>query len=119
MKTLSALIATSVLLISATAANANSFFEETTHDTVRTGVTMSKSAAYQSGLDKLKELQSASPRALYNEVGLFASDIESDTVHLDSGAYVTVEERALPNGQKAYVGVVNVDVSYETHDSDN
>ncbi|RVU80666.1 DUF3316 domain-containing protein [Leucothrix sargassi] len=116
MKTLVAMIASSIFIVNA--ANA-SYFEETSHDTLRTELSSSKEAAYQAGLDKLNDLKSSSSRDLYNKVGLFASDIKSDTVRLNDGAYVTVQERALPNGQKAYVGVVNVDVSYETHDSDN
>ncbi|RVU86648.1 DUF3316 domain-containing protein [Leucothrix sargassi] len=118
MKTLTTLLATSVLLIGASAANAYTF-EETTSDQIFTGMTNSKEAAYQSGLAKIQSLKSASPYELYDEVGLFGADIEADTVELEDGAYVTVQERLQANGQKAFVGVVNLDVSYEVHDDDD
>ena len=117
MKTLTAMIAASVLLIGATTANAD-YFDTVTKETIVTGVTDSRAAAYQAGADKLSSLKSASPYALADEVGLFGSDIEADTVHLDEGSYVTVQERLGADGKIGYVGVVNAGVSYESHDDD-
>ncbi|RVU80670.1 DUF3316 domain-containing protein, partial [Leucothrix sargassi] len=116
---LSALIATSVLLISATAANANSFFEETSSKTITTGFADSRDAAYQSGIDKLSALKSVSPYQLSEEVGLFESDIQEDTVKVSEQSFVSVQERMNADGKLGYVGVVNIGINYETYEGDN
>ena len=118
MKTLTALAAASILLISATAANA-SYFGTTVKDTIMTDTATTRAAAYQAGADKLSSLKSSSPRQLSNELSLFSPDIIERSVKLDSDGYVTVQERLGADGKVGYVGVVNVDVNYETHENDN
>ena len=118
MKALTLLAATSVLLISATAANA-SYFGTTIKDTLTTETATTRAAAYQAGSDKLSELKSSSPRELSNELGLFSPDIIERSVKLESDGYVTIQERLGADGQLGYVGVVNVDVNYETNENDN
>ena len=118
MKTLSTLIATSVLLISATAANAD-YFEAISSEKIKTEVTDSRAAAYKAGADKLSSLKSATPYALSDEIGLVRGDIEQDTVSIDDGAYITVQEQMAPNGKLGYVGVVNAGISFEVNENDN
>ncbi|PWQ96712.1 DUF3316 domain-containing protein, partial [Leucothrix arctica] len=118
-KTLTSLVAASVLLIGASAAQAYDF-EQNEKDTVMTETASSRSEAYQLGLNKLTQLQSASPRQLFNELDIFSLDADESTTRLNDGAYITVQERTAPNGQAGYVGLVNVDVSYlEERQSDN
>ena len=118
MKTLTTLVAASVLLIGASAAQAYDF-ERHTKDTLTTETASSRAEAYQLGTSKLSQLQSASPRALYNELGLYSSEAVETSTRLNDGAYVTIQERMGANGQLGYVGLVNVDVTYlEDRDND-
>ena len=117
MKTLSTLLVASTLLLSATVANA-SYSDVSTTKTLTTGVSDSRDAAYQAGVNKLSTLKSANSYQLSDEIGLFGSGIDEDTVELSSNSFVTVEERMNSNGQVGYVGIVNVGVSYETHEDD-
>jgi hypothetical protein len=119
MKTLTSLLAASVLLIGASAAQAYDF-EQNEKDVLMTETASSRADAYQLGLNKLTQLQSASPRQLFNELDIFSLDADESSTRLKDGAYVTVQERTAANGKLGYVGLVNVDVSYnEDRDSDN
>ena len=118
MKTLTSLLATSVLLISATAANAYNF-QQHERDVLTTETASSRSEAYQLGANKLAQLQSASPRQLFNELDIASIDANKRSTRLNSGSYVTVQERMGSNGKIGFVGLVNVDVSYtEERDDD-
>jgi len=118
MKALTLLAASSILLISATAATANDF-GRTVKDKIMTETATTRAAAYKAGTDKLSELKSASPRELSNELGFFSPDIIERSVRLDSEGFVTIQERLNADGKFGYVGVVNVDVNYQTHKDDN
>ena len=119
MKTLTSLLAASVLLIGATAAQADYDFEQNEKETVRTEAASSRSEAYQLGLNKLTQLQSVSPRQLFNELDIFSLDADESSTRIEDGAYITVQKRTTPNGQARYVGLVNVDVTYfEERDDD-
>ncbi|RVU84408.1 DUF3316 domain-containing protein [Leucothrix sargassi] len=118
MKTLSTLIATSVLLIGATAANAD-YYEAITSEKIATGMTDSRAEAQEAGMQRLSALESASPSALSNEFGLKSPRINESTINVDEGAYVTVEPTLTPEGGVAYIGVVNAGVSYEVTELDN
>lgn len=113
MKTLSKLIAASLLIVSV---SASAF---TTSETIETPVAATKAAAYEQGVSKLSSLQSSTPGQLNYRLGTYYGDIEENTLRLNDGGYVTVQERAMADGTIGYVGVVNVNVSYERHDSDN
>ena len=118
MKKLSTLVATSILLVSATAANAFTIYQDPT--TTMTDTYSSRDAAYQAGLNKLTSLSSASPSQLAEELDIFVTDnMKEDTIHLNNGAYVTVQERMNDNGQVEYTGVVNFDVDYEYNFDDD
>ena len=117
MKTLNTLIATSVLLISATAANAD-YYEAITSEKIETGVTESRGAAYRAGMEKLSMLEQVSPYKLSDELGLDSPAIQEETVNIDDGAYITVKQEVKPNGELGYVGVVNAGVSYEVREFD-
>ena len=118
MKALTLLTATTVLLISATAATANDFGRTVT-DKVMTETSTTRAAAYKAGADKLSELQSSSPRELSNKLGLFSPDIIERSVKLEGDGFVTIQERLSADGQLGYVGIVNIDVNYATHRDDN
>jgi len=118
MKALLTLAATSVLLISTSATSAN-FFGTTVKDILMTEKVSTRDEAYKAGTEKLSSLKASTPRELSHELNLFNSDIIERTVKLNSEGYVTVQERLGANGQLAYVGVVNIDVNYETNDNDN
>ncbi|PWQ93137.1 DUF3316 domain-containing protein [Leucothrix arctica] len=118
MKTLTSLLVTSVLLISATAANASNF-ERHSKDILTTETASSRAEAYQLGTSKLSQLQSASPRQLFNELDIFSIDAVVSSAHLEDGSFVTVQERMGANGKLGYVGLVNVDVSYNEERDDD
>ena len=113
MKTLPALIAASLLAASFSAV-ANS-----SHETIETPVAATKAAAYEQGVSKLSSLKNSSPAKLNYALGTYFGDIEESTLRIKDGGYVTVQERADANGTIGYVGIVNVDVDYQEHDSDN
>ena len=119
MKTLNTLLATSLLLIGASAANAYDF-EQNERVVLQTQSTPNRGEAYQMGVDKLTQLQSASPRQLFNELDIFSLDADESSTRIKDGAYVTVQERVQANGKPVFVGLVNIDVTYtENRDSDN
>ena len=112
MKTLPAMIAASLLIASVSATAA------TTYESITTPVASSKAAAYEQGVNKLSALKSSSPAQLERSLNTAFGDIESDSLRLKDGGYVTVQERADATGRIGYVGVVNVGVDFEMHDSD-
>ena len=117
MKTLTTLIATSVLLLGATSVSAANLYQDPT--SVMTDAYSDRSVAYQAGMNKLSALESATPEQLSNEIDLFVTEnMEVDSVELENGSYVTVQERMNSNGQVEYVGVVNIDVDYEYSSDD-
>ena len=119
MKTLTSLVAASVLLIGASAAQAYDF-ERSKKETVMTETASSRTEAYKLGLNKLTQLQSASPRQLFNELDIFSLDADENTTRLGGESFITVQERKAANGQAGYVGLVNVDVTFiEDRGSDN
>jgi len=117
MKTLTTILAISTLLISAGAANAAIFFGG--NDQIATQPTTTKQAAFEAGFNKLNSLKTASSDQLSDEFRMASMSIDSDSITLDDGAYVTVQERMNNNGQRVYIGVVNASVSYTDYDHNN
>ena len=113
MKTLPALIAAS-LLVASFSAVANS-----SHEVIETPVAPTKAAAYEQGVNKLSSLKNSSPAKLNYSLGTYFGDIEENTLRIKDGGYVTVQERADANGTIGYVGIVDVEVEYEVHESDS
>jgi hypothetical protein len=118
MKNLTTLVATSVLLLSATAANAHTFRDLSEKSTIMTEAASSRAQAYQFGANKLSALKSASQSQLTNNNITFSLDVDESSVRLENGAYVTVQERMDANGKIAYVGLVNFEISYTQEDSE-
>ncbi|RVU84097.1 DUF3316 domain-containing protein [Leucothrix sargassi] len=118
MKTLTTLAIATTLLVSTNIVKAEYLYNPN-QKVVQTEATTSKESAYQLGLNKLNALQGASPRALSNALGLYSPIIKKNSIRLNQDAYVTVQERVTPAGQKVYVGLVNLDVSYRIHRDDN
>ena len=119
MKSLIALVTASFLLISATASANASFFDLTVKENVKTEKVATRAEALKAGEDKLAALKTLSPRQLSNEFGRIHPDVIERTVKLANDGFVTVEKRVDANGKASYVGVVNLDVSFDTHDRDN
>lgn len=112
MKTLPAMIAASLLLASVSATAATSY------ESITTPVVASKAAAYEQGAEKLSALKGSSASELERSLNTPFGDIESDSLRLKDGGYITVQERADASGRIGYVGIVNVGVEFERHDSD-
>ncbi|PWQ92362.1 DUF3316 domain-containing protein [Leucothrix pacifica] len=112
MKTLSKLIAASLLIVSV---SASAF---TTSETIETPVAATKAAAYEQGVSKLSSLQGSTPGQLNYRLGTYYGDIKEDTLRINDGGFVTVQERAMTDGSIGYVGIVNVDVSFERNEND-
>ena len=125
MKTVkSIVIATSIILTSASAvANAAQYSgsnSQASMDTVILNAAPTKQAAYQLGLTKLAQLQTLSPQKLSLELHVHG-DVEGNTLHLNGGSYITVQERMDTAGSIGYIGIVNVGYHYlkRNNDSDN
>ena len=118
MKTIPSIIAATLLLASVSA-TAGSSFEQTRSETLITSVAPTKAAAYQLGANKLAELKSDSSQQLEMALATPLGSIESDTLHLNEGGFVTIQERMNADGEIGYVGLVNVDFSFVEHDSDH
>ncbi len=113
MKTIPTIIAAS-LLVASFSATANS-----AHDVLLTSVAPTKAAAYELGLNKLSALKNSTSSQLGYTLNTPLGDVEDGTIQLKEGAYITVQERLGADGKVGYVGQVNVDVSYDIHNSDN
>lgn len=115
MKALTATIATT-LLIASMGANATT---RSTSDTLVTGFEPTKAAAYNAGITKLNQLKSVPSNVLEYQVEAPLGIVESGTLKVTDDSFVVAEERVSANGQKGYVGIVNVGLSFEEHESDN
>ena len=112
MKTLTTMIAATLLVASASAmANSSS-------ETIFTPVAPTKAAAFEQGVNKLSALKNSSPSQLRQSLNTPFGDVEPGSLRIKDGGYVTVQERADANGKIGYVGIVNVGVNFDMHDSD-
>lgn len=116
MKTITTAIA-STLLIASMGASADSL--RSTSDQIMTDAAPTKEAAYNKGLNKLNDLKTKTPYELEYELSVPLGSIESGSLEVTDSNYITVEERLSASGQKEFIGVVNVGLTYEEHDSDN
>jgi hypothetical protein len=113
MSALPELIATSALIIGPTAANAAYFGQSTdSKSEIRTEVKTSREAAYEAAAEKLYSLKSISSRELAIELELYSSSIDKNTVQIDEGSYISIEERVTMKGELRFVGVAHVHISY-------
>ncbi|RVU83605.1 DUF3316 domain-containing protein [Leucothrix sargassi] len=114
MKILSVFIACAALFTGTLgASNATA---EGLKDILMTKTVATPSAAYQEGIERLEALRQATPQELSDELNLFSNKIDEDTIAIDEGAYVTVQERINYDGNIGYIGVVNLAVTYEMED---
>lgn len=116
MKAMTTAIA-ATLLIASMGASANTM--RTATDTIETGFAPTKAAAYKAGIDKLNQLKSVPSNVLEYKVSAPLGMIESGTLKVNDNSFIVAQERVSANGQKGYVGVINVGLSFEEHDSDN
>ncbi len=85
------------------------------HDSkvIKTQTVESKEAAYSLAFDKLGQLKSESGSELSNELAVPLGFVqEKNSVTLDDGAYITIQESMNEQGQLVYNGLVNVTYSY-------
>jgi hypothetical protein len=85
------------------------------HDSkvIKTQAVDTKEDAYSLALEKSKQLRAESGSELSNELALSLDSFkEKNTVTLDDGAYITVQESLNEQGNVVYSGLVNVTYSY-------
>lgn len=116
MKTIASIFATTLLLASVSATAGN--FEQTRSETQVTSTTATKAEAYQLGVNKLTKLRNVTSQQLEMALTTPLGNIESNSLRLNDGGYITIQERMDANGKIGYVGLVNIDFSYIEHDSD-
>ena len=122
MKTIQTIIATTILLASVTASaavfnNNGSSTSRTESGTFTTAMAGSKAQAYELGKTTLSELESISHGQLATRVGVHSGSANLDTLHMKDGAFITVQERMSSNGKIEYIGIVNIEVSYQQADN--
>ena len=113
MKTLTTTMIAATLLVASATAMANS-----TSERVFTPVAQTKAAAYEQGVNKLSSLKNSTSSELSRSLNTPFGDIEPGSLRIKDGGYITVQERADANGKIGYVGIVNVGVNFDMHDSD-
>ena len=107
-------IKTVLLGASAIMLTANAFAGTVNSDTIRTKTVASKDAAYSLGFTQLQQLKSESGYQLNNDLSTNADSFqEKNSVTLDNGGYVTVQESMNEQGNIVYTGLVNVTYSYD------
>ena len=85
------------------------------HDSkvLKTQSVESKDAAYSLAFEKLNQLKSESGSELGHEFAVsLGSWQEKNSVTLDDGAYITIQESMNEQGNVVYKGLVNVTYSY-------
>ncbi len=118
MKTIkNVLLASSMLILSANVLASTSIYGNygVHHDSkvINTQAVETKEAAYTLGLEKLEQLKSDSGSELSNEFVVSTGSFqEKNSVALDDGAYITIQESMNEQGQLVYNGLVNVSYSY-------
>ena len=118
MKTVkNALLASAMVILSANAFAGTAVYGDYSvhhsNKTIKTATVETKQAAYELGLEKLNDLKDDSSAELSNELALaLGSYKEKNSVSLDDGAYITLQEMMNEQGQVVYTGLVNVTFSY-------
>jgi len=117
MKTVqSIVIAASIILASASAVAGTMPYsggnDRVESNTIVVSAASTKQAAYQAGLAKLAQLQTASPKQLSQALKVHSSNIDGTTLHLKADGYVTVQERMDAKGSISFVSFVNVGFHY-------
>lgn len=108
------IIKTVLLGASAIMLTANAFASTGSSNTLRTETVQSKDAAYSLGFAQLQQLKSESGYQLNNDLSTNADSFqEKNSMTLDNGGYVTVQESMNEQGKIVYTGLVNVTYSYE------
>ena len=83
--------------------------------TIKTTPVEGREAAYALALDKLNQLKSASGEELTEEFNLYSTletSKERNTVALDDGTSITLEELMNSQGQLVYRGLIHLSYSY-------
>ena len=118
MKTVkNTLLASAMVIFSANAVASSAVYGDysihSSNTTIKTATTDTKEAAYELGLEKLNLLKTDSGAQLSNEFALsLSSNKEKNSVTLDDGAYITLQEMMNAQGQVVYTSLVNVTFSY-------
>ena len=114
-KTIPAMIAASLLLASVSA-TAESVVQRTETDIIKTSVVASQAEAFQLGQNKLSQLKATAQNKLSQVLRVNSGRPDLNTLRIEEGAFVTVQQRMEANGKLGYVGMVNVDYSYNQID---
>jgi hypothetical protein len=111
------LLASSMVILSANVFAGTALYGDygVHHDSkvIKTQTVETKEAAYSLAFEKSKQLKTASGSELSNEFALSLDSFkEKNTVALDDGAYITIQESKNEQGNILYKGLVNVTYSY-------
>ncbi|HEY5715294.1 MAG TPA: DUF3316 domain-containing protein [Psychromonas sp.] len=118
MKTIkNALLVSSMVILSAnafaSAAVYGDYSVRSNNKTIKTATVDNKETAYKIGFEKLNQLKAESGAALSNELALSLDSFkEKNSVILNDGAYITIQEFMNKQGNIVYQGLVNVTYSY-------
>ena len=118
MKTLLSLVVSSILLISSTSAHANSF-EVHLKDQLTTETADNFAEAYQRAVEKLSLLKSVSPEELTAVLNVESTTLNESSIRLEDDSFITVHERMDADGEFSYIGVINIDISYNEYQEDD
>ncbi|MGB5446175.1 MAG: DUF3316 domain-containing protein [Psychromonas sp.] len=115
------LLASAMVILSANAFAGpvlyGNFTVHNTNKTIKTAPAESKEAAYQLGLEKLNQLKAESSSELSDELALqLHSFKEKNSVTLNDGAYITMQEMLNEQGKVVYQSLINVTYSYSQAD---
>ena len=119
--TKSLVMASSILLLGANAYAAKSLQGDYGHNSgtavIKTITVDTKNEAYSLGFQKLKDLKAKSSRELSETFRLNLRTIkEKNSVSLEDGAYITVQEFMNEKGSIVYKGAVNVTYHFSVED---
>ncbi|MFC1236698.1 DUF3316 domain-containing protein [Vibrio sp. F74] len=84
------------------------YVERLNSSTIDTEVMKTKDDAYKAGLEILTKLYTSSSSELFSSLRVIGKDVNKNTMHINDGGYITVEEMMDVNGGMMYRGVLNV-----------
>ena len=125
MKLIKSAAISTLMLLSTTAfagqyvSTPGNYVQRLNSSTLDTQTVKSKSEAYQVGLKKLKQLYSSPSKELFYTLRVPSTEANINSIHVNDGGYVTVEEMMNANGEVLYRGVLNVSYHFAERDSDD
>ena len=121
--TQSLVMASAILLLGANVYAAPSPYGDFSHYSntaaINTIIVDTKDKAYSIGFQTLKDLKAKTSRELNDEFGLNLKTVkEKESVAIEDGSYITVQEFMNERGNIVFKGVVNVNYHYSMERND-